>query len=137
MCDMPLIEPLIGPKVRYPTPWQCAEEQGGFQVITCAEGHEAARAADGEVAELIVRLVNREADPGMVDLFEANASLQELAGQLAEARAENERLTRMVGWLARNGVVSGHDSFGAGTCECGRQFADVVVWQWHRFSNRT
>lgn len=126
-------QPLIGPQVRYPTPWRLANRcVNGQQVIWDASGEEIATARL-PLAELIVSLVNREADPGMVNLLEANEALQECSGQLAEARAENERLTRMVEWLAKMSGVLGHGSYSAGQCECGGTFADVVAWQWHRF----
>lgn len=84
--------PLIGPQVRYPTPWRLANRcVNGQQVIWDASSEEIATARL-PLAELIVSLVNREADPGMVDMLEANEALQELAGQLAEAHAEIERL---------------------------------------------
>lgn len=85
-------QPLIGAQVRYPTPWLLAERNGYTRLIFCADGSKVAEAPDDEVAELIVRLVNREADPGMVNMLEANEALQELAGQLAEAHAEIERM---------------------------------------------
>lgn len=126
-------QPLIGPQVRYPTPWRLANRcVNGQQVIWDASGEEIA-AAHLPLAELIVSLVNREADPGMVDMLEANEALQELAGQLAEASAENGRLSRMVEWLAKMTTVAGHGSYSAGQCECGDHFADVLAWQWHRF----
>lgn len=89
-----MTQPLIGPQVRYPTPWgwALAADAPTALVLRAADGVESAVVYDKDVAELIVRLVNREADPGMVDMLEANEALQELAGQLAEAHAEIERL---------------------------------------------
>lgn len=128
-------QPLIGPQVRYPTPWDwaIAADAPAALVLRAADLTATAVVYEKDVADLIVRLVNREADPGMVNLFEANEALQECSGQLAEARAENERLTRMVEWLAKMSGVLGHGSYSAGQCECGGTFADVVAWQWHRF----
>lgn len=83
--------PLIGPAPAYPTPWRLAERRGDNRIIVCAAGHWVGEIPDDDLAELIVSLVNREADPGMVNLFEANAALQELQGQLAEALAEIAR----------------------------------------------
>lgn len=88
-------QPLIGPQVRYPTPWHWKPlaNSAGQLVLIAADGRGIGPMLDDkDVADLIVRLVNREADPGMVDLLEANEALQELAGQLAEAHAEIERL---------------------------------------------
>jgi hypothetical protein len=85
-------QPLIGPQVRYPTPWRLAEQNGNNRVIVDAEGSWVGEIPSDELADLIVSLVNREADPGMVNMLEANDALQELAGQLAEAHAEIERL---------------------------------------------
>lgn len=87
-------QPLIGPQVRYPTPWDWAIVTDAPPALTlrASDGTASAIVYDKDVAELIVRLVNREADPGMVDMLEANEALQELAGQLAEAHAEIERL---------------------------------------------
>lgn len=85
-------QPLIGPQVRYPTPWRLAEQNGYTREIFCATGGKVGETFDDALADLIVRLVNREADPGMVNMLEANEALQELAGQLAEAHAEIERL---------------------------------------------
>lgn len=56
-------EPLIGPQVRFPTPWRCAEVNAdGQHVIVCAEGHYTAEVADGDLAELIVNLVNASSE---------------------------------------------------------------------------
>lgn len=87
-------QPLIGPQVRYPTPWDwaIAADAPAALVLRAADLTATAVVYEKDVAELIVRLVNREADPGMVNLLEANEALQELAGQLAEAHAEIERL---------------------------------------------
>lgn len=94
-------QPLIGPQVRYPTPWSWKPlaNSAGQLVLIAADGRGIGPMLDDkDVADLIVSLVNREADPGMVDMLEANESLQELAGQLAEAQAEIERLrARAVG----------------------------------------
>lgn len=128
-------QPLIGPQVRYPTPWRPAEQNGNNRVIVDAEGSWVGEIPSDELADLIVHLVNREADPGMVNMLEANESLQELAGQLAEAHAEIERLTRMVEWQAWMKGAAGHDSYSDGRCECGDTFTDLVAWQWHRFSH--
>lgn len=135
---MPLNErPLIGPAPQYPTPWRATVIRDGLTIAESADGREVARASESEVIGLVVSLVNREVDPGLVNLFEANASLQECSGQLAEARAENERLTRMVEWLANMRGAAGHDSYSAGECQCGARFADTVAWQWHRFNSTT
>lgn len=87
-------QPLIGPQVRYPTPWGWAIATDAPEALTlrAADGTIGAMVYDKDIAELLVRLVNREADPGMVDMLEANEAPQELAGQLAEAHAEIERL---------------------------------------------
>lgn len=128
-------QPLIGPQVRYPTPWDWAIAADAPAALTlrAADGTCGAVVYEEDVAELIVRLVNREADPGMVNLLEANDALQECSGQLAEARAEIERLTRMVEWQAWARGAAGHNSYNAGLCECGDTFTDLVTWQWHRF----
>ncbi len=86
-------QPLIGPQPAYPTPWRLAEHRGDNRIIACAAGHWVAEVPDNDLAELIVSLVNRETDPGMVPFFEANEALRELAGQLAEARDAIARLT--------------------------------------------
>lgn len=86
-------QPLIGPVPKFPTPWTVFRRTDTEAAIWPAEGESpVVDNVDPDVAEFIIRLVNREADPGMVDMLEANEALQELAGQLAEAHAEIERM---------------------------------------------
>jgi hypothetical protein len=51
-------EPLIGPRVQYPTPWRVAEKRGDVTVIVCADGHYTGEIPDGKLAGLVVEAVN-------------------------------------------------------------------------------
>ena len=51
---------LVGPKVRFSTPWRVAEMRGAHTIVVCSDGHYVAEVPDGDLAALIVEAVNEK-----------------------------------------------------------------------------
>lgn len=55
---------LLGPPVKYPTPWRRAEQRGSYHIIVSQEGCECFSVMDKELADSIILAVNTLAERG-------------------------------------------------------------------------